>query len=72
MDLLEIIIVIAMIVLMARIASADDQSPWLWGGLTFALCAAAIVLIPLPIIRLAIVGGVVFIAMIVYKVMKDR
>ena len=70
--MLEILIVIAMIVLMAKIASADDQSPWLWGGLTFALSAAAIVLIPLPIIRLAIVGVVVFIAMIVYKVMKDR
>ena len=70
--MLEILIVIAMIVLMAKIASADDQSPWLWGGLTFALSVAALVLIPLPIIRLAIVGVVVFIAMIVYKVMKDR
>ena len=39
MDLLEIIIVVAMIVLMARIASADDQSPWLWGGSDLrALC----------------------------------
>ena len=70
--MLELIVVVAMIVLMARIANADDQSPWLWGGLTFALCAAAIVFIPLPFVRLAIVGVVVFMGMIAYKVVKDR
>jgi hypothetical protein len=63
----ELIVAILLIVAMLKIANADNQSPVLWGGVTFLVAAACIALIPLPFIRLGIAGVVVFLAMIGYK-----
>ena len=70
--MLEIFVCIATIVAMAKIASADDQSPLLWGLITFALVAACVVLIPLPFIRVGIAFVVAIAAMITYKVVSNR
>ena len=68
--MLEIIVGIAAIVAMAKIADADDQSALLWGLITFALIVASLMLIPLPLIRVGIAFVVAIIAMIIYKVVK--
>lgn len=69
--MLELLLMIAAVVAMARIASADGHSPWLWGIVTVAACLASAV-IPLPFVRVLIAFVVVFVAMMVYKGVKDR
>ena len=64
--MIEIVLGIALCVVMGKIASADNQSPWVWGIVTFVLCAASL-LIPLPFLRIGIAGAATFIGMIVYK-----
>ena len=69
----EIIVGIAAIVAMVRIASADDQSPLLWGFVTFGLCVLSIMAMPnLPFIRIGIAGVLAIVLMIGYKIWKDR
>ena len=70
--MLELIVASAVVVAMVKIAGADDQSPLLWGGIAFLLTAACVVLIPLPFIRVGIAFALSFVAMIAYKVLKDR
>ncbi|MBI1336473.1 MAG: hypothetical protein GC164_05875 [Phycisphaera sp.] len=69
--MLEIILGIGACVVMAKVASADDQSGVLWFFVTFALCIGAL-FIPLPFIRMLIAGIVAFVAMVGYKVMTNR
>ena len=68
----ELILGIGLIVGIAKIASADDQSPVIWGGITFVLCAAAVALVPLPFLRILFAGAIAVVAMIVYKVAANR
>lgn len=69
----ELIVSVFAVVAMVRIASADDQSPLLWGLITFGLCVLSFMLMPgLPFIRVGIAFVVAFIGMIVYKVAADR
>ena len=67
----EIILAAPMVGTMAKIADADNQSPWLWGGVAILATIAAIALFPIPYLRvvLSFIGTIV--AMIVYK-MKAR
>ncbi len=65
--MLEIALGIGLCVSMAKIASADGRNGFLWGLITFGLCAASW-LIPIPYLRMLIAGIVVFIAMIAVKV----
>ena len=67
----EIIMCIAVVVAMVRIASADGQSARLWGLITFLLVLASLFL-PLPFIRVGIAFVVAFVAMFVYKVVANR
>jgi hypothetical protein len=69
--MLEIIMVVALIVLMAKIASIDQRSPLIWGAVTLVFCGASLV-IPIPYLRILIAGAVVFVAMIVAKVLAAR
>ena len=62
----ELVLALGVCVLMAKIASADDQSAIIWFCVTFAFCVAA-TLIPLPFLRFMIAGLVSFAAMIGYK-----
>ena len=69
--MIEILIAVAAVTAMYRIASADDQSPLLWGAVTFGLCVLCLV-IPLPMIRMGIAFALSFVAMIAYKVVASR
>lgn len=46
------IMIVASVVVMARVAEAEDRSSVLWGALTLLLCLAAANLIPLPFINI--------------------
>lgn len=67
----EYILLIGICVVMAKIASADDQSGMTWFFVTFFLCMGSL-LIPLPFIRLLIAGVLSFAAMIGYKMYAAR
>lgn len=69
--MLEILMIVAACVAMARIASADDQSVGLWVGVTIALCLASL-MIPLPFVRVLLAAVAAFVAMIGYKVWQSR
>jgi hypothetical protein len=68
----EIIVSILAVVAIVKIASADDQSPWLWGSVTFGLCILCIMFIPLPFLRVGAAFVLAFVGMIAYKVVSDR
>ena len=65
----EIALGVGLVVVMARLAAADDRSPLLWGAITFGLCALSL-FIPFPFFRMLIVAVVVFVAMIAAKVVS--
>jgi hypothetical protein len=67
----EIIMAIAAVVAMVRIASADGQSSSLWGLITFLLVVGSL-FIPLPFIRVGIAFIVAFVAMFTYKVVANK
>jgi hypothetical protein len=46
------IMIVASVIVMARVAEAEDRSSVLWGALTLLLCLAAASLIPLPLINI--------------------
>ena len=57
---------------MYRIADADDESGFLWGGVTFLLCVGSVVFVPLPFLRILGVAIVTFILMMVGKGIRNR
>jgi hypothetical protein len=65
---MEIIIAIAGVVLMVRVARMEDRSPLLWGILTFCLCAAAL-FVPYPFLRTL---GAIGLAMGIMMALKLR
>ena len=69
--MIEIIVGIGVCVVMGKIASHDGQSAWLWGLVTFALCAACL-LIPLPFLRFGIAGILSFVGMIAYNMLARK
>ena len=69
--MLELVIGIAAVVAMARIASAENMSSVIWGSLTLALVVACMV-IPVPFLRVGLAFGLAFVAMIGYKVAANR
>lgn len=46
------IMIVASVIVMARVAEAEDRSSVLWGGLTLLLCLGAASLVPLPFINI--------------------
>ena len=69
--IIEPVLFIVVIVLMVRIASADDQSPWLWGAVAFAVCFLAF-FIPLPYFRVLLAAGVTYGLMLGYKIAFNK
>lgn len=51
--MIEIGLGIAACVIMSKIASADDESPMIWGSVTFGLCFLSL-FIPIPFLRILI------------------
>lgn len=60
--MLYLIILIASIVVMVRVANAEDRSTFLWGGITFAIgCILWFVPIPFIIVLTPIISfGIMF------------
>jgi hypothetical protein len=56
----------------AKVASADDQSPIIWGGVAAGLIILSLFLIPWPFIRVGIAWILAFAAMFTYKVVANR
>ena len=67
----EIILGIGVCVVMAKIASQDNESGVIWFCVTFALCLGASYS-PLPFLRFLIAGGVAFGLMIAYKMIAKK
>ncbi len=65
-------VLLAAVVAMVRIASADDQSTVIWGSVTLALCVASVVFVPIPFARVGFAFVLSFVAMIVYKMAANR
>ena len=57
---------------MARIASCEDLSPLLWGGIAAAICVATLFLLPWPYLRVLAAGVASVGAMMVYKVAAGK
>ena len=66
-----LIMIGASVVIMARIAEAEDRSMILWGALTLVLCFVCAALIPLPLVNVGIGLGLSFAAMFVLKAIQD-
>jgi hypothetical protein len=64
--MLEIGTVLVLSVVMGKIADADGRSALAWGGATFLLCLASVV-IDLPYLRVLLAAFLVFVAMIIAK-----
>lgn len=71
LSILELVMIIALIVLFARMAAMDDNSPVIWGVVTGVVCVG-VAFIPLPVLRIGIAGVVVFSMMIGWRVISDR
>lgn len=70
--MLEIVMIIAGVVLMYRIAEIEQRSGALWGGLTGLACIGSLFTIPLPLIRIGIVIVAAFIAMLVCRIVSGK
>lgn len=66
-----LIMIGASVVIMARIAEAEDRSMILWEAMTFVLCFVCAALIPWPLVNIAIGLGLSFTAMFVLKAIQD-
>ncbi len=69
--MIELLLGIGLCIVMARIASADNQSAILWGCITGVVCLGSL-LLPWPYLRFLIAGVLVFITMIAVKALRNR
>ena len=69
--MLEIALAVAVVILMVRIARADDESPVIWGGVTIALCIASLWL-PLPMIRLVLAAVATYLLMFAFRIIARK
>jgi len=67
----ELVMVIFAVVVMVRVADAENRSGSLWGAVTFLLCMLSLA-IPLPFLRVLIALGVSLGALFVSKMLSGR
>jgi uncharacterized membrane protein YgdD (TMEM256/DUF423 family) len=65
--MLELLLLVALVIAMGKVADAENRSPMLWGGLTLLVGIASFFVVPIPFARLLIVGVVMFAGMMVAK-----
>ena len=63
--------VIFAIVVMVRVADAENRSPIIWGAMTFLLCMFSLA-IPLPFLRVLMALGVSLGALFTSKMLSAR
>ncbi|MHC4673120.1 MAG: hypothetical protein ACYTF1_09725 [Planctomycetota bacterium] len=69
--MLEIIMIIASVTIMAKVASMEGRSSLAWGGLTFLLCIGSIAVIPLPLLNILIGLVASFVLIFAMKMVQD-
>lgn len=62
------IMILASVMVMVRVAEAEDRSPLLWGALTLLSCIGAAMLIPLPLANIFLGFAISFLAMFALNV----
>ena len=60
----------ASVVIMYRVADAEDRSGILWGAITFALCFGSTFIIPLPLINIIMGLAVSFLSMFILNAVR--
>lgn len=68
--MIELVVMLACIVLMARVAEFENRSGVIWGSVTLVLCLACFS-IPLPYVRVLIALVISYIALSVYNARQD-
>ena len=66
-----IAMIVASVVIMSRVADAEERSPIFWSALTFALCLVCSKCLPFPFINIAIGLALSFGTMFALKLMHD-
>ena len=69
--MLEIALLIGAVIIMAKIASAEDRSAFLWGLITLVICGVSLI-IPLPFIRILIALSVSFGILFILKLKNGK
>ena len=62
------IMIVASVIVMVRVAEAEDRSPLLWGALTLLFCIGAAMLIPLPLVNIFLGLAASFVVMFAMNV----
>ena len=70
--MLELIMVGAAVLVMYRIAEAEDLSGLLWGVITFVICVGAMFLTNWFFVRIIGAALLAFVSMFAYNVLSNR
>lgn len=70
--MLEIVLLIAVCVSVAKMASNDGQSGGLFGGITMLIALGLIVTMPFPFLRVLLAGAIGVVALIGYRVAFNK
>ena len=68
--MLELVMLLATVVAMVKIADHEDRSPIIWGALTIAIGVGAIMILPWPFLRMMLVLIFCFGLMAVAKIVR--
>jgi hypothetical protein len=69
--IIELVMAIAVVVAMVKIADMENQSPFIWGAVAIGMLLLCFML-PIPYLRVVIAGLLSYVAMFVYKVVANR
>ena len=65
--MIEIAMIVAAVILSARVADMENRSSWVWGGVALGLCVGVLFVPYLPYLRILIATIVVIALMMVTK-----
>lgn len=65
--MLELALLIAICVIMGKVAAASECHAWTWGGITLAISIACLFLLDWPFLRLMLAAVLSFVALTVYR-----
>jgi hypothetical protein len=69
--MLELVLLVAAVVAMSRIAAFEERSSLVWGGLTLILCLGSL-LVPLPFLRVGGAFAASFVILWISKIIANR
>lgn len=65
--ILELALLVAICVIMGKVASASNCHPWAWGGITLVVAIACLFLLDWPFLRLMLAAILSFVALTLYR-----